>query len=116
MKVPFLNGETSCGHALHLFLKPVETRQASETCGQSEGIWIAQTANLICGKLVRLRAKWDFHNAHGYLRGEAGGHRGTSAASRIVAIKHQSDLSEVPFEKRLLPERKGTAHQRNNAR
>ena len=97
-------------------LKPVELGRLARPVGQSEGIWIAQTANLIWGKLVRLRAKWDFHNAHNYLRGEASGHLGTSAASRIVAIKHQSDFSEVLFEKRLLPERKGTSHQRNDAR
>jgi hypothetical protein len=116
MKVPLLNGEVSCGRALRFFLKPVELGRLARPVGQSEGIWIAQTANLIWGKLVRLRAKWDFHNAHGYLRGEASGHLGTSAASRIVAIEHQSELSEVMLEKRLLPKRKGTSHQRNDAR
>jgi hypothetical protein len=53
---------------------------------------------------------WDFHRPYGQLGDQAGSDGGAGATSRIVAIKHESDLSEVLLEERLLPVRKGTSH------
>ena len=95
------------------FLKPVQLcgrREHLWPIGRSEEVWITQTADLIHGEMVRLGTKWDFHDPHGQLGDQAGGDDGAGATARIVAIKHQGDLSEVLLKEHLLPARKGTSH------
>ena len=96
------------------FLKPVQLCVRREhhlwPIGRSEEVWITQTADLIYGEMVRLGTKWEFHDPHGQLGDQAGGDDGAGATARIVAIKHESDLSEVLLEKHLLPAREGTSH------